>query len=86
MGTYGRGNSPVEDGFVLRGGVLTTLDAPGSAGVTHAYGINNAGDAVGDYVDAAGRTHGFLLHDGRYTTLDGPGMSTQTVLSDRRRR
>ena len=29
-------------------------------------GLNNRGQVVGAYVDAAGRTHGFLLDRGRY--------------------
>ena len=39
---------------------------------TTAYGINPAGDIVGNYNDAAGNEHGFLLDHGSYTTLDMP--------------
>ena len=46
-------------GFVLSGGVLTTLDIPGSDFV-RALGINDAGDIVGFYRDAADVAHGFL--------------------------
>jgi probable HAF family extracellular repeat protein len=35
--------------------------------------INQSGQIVGDYVDAAGNDRGFLYSDGRYTTIDPPG-------------
>ena len=35
--------------------------------------INQSGQIVGDYVDAAGNDRGFLYSDGRYTTLDPAG-------------
>jgi uncharacterized membrane protein len=65
-------------GFVLRDGVFTTLNAPGSEGLTHPNGVNDAGDVVGAYSDARGTLHGFLLHDGRYATLNVPGRGNQT--------
>jgi probable HAF family extracellular repeat protein len=51
--------------------VYTTLDVPGAV-ATHAYGINTAGQVVGDYTDARGVPHGFLLSNGSYITLDAP--------------
>ncbi len=51
---------------------LTRIEVPG-ARETLAYGINNSGQIVGEYYDAAGGRHGFLLSDGSYTTLDVPG-------------
>lgn len=50
----------------------STIDYPGSIG-TQAEGINNNGDVVGGYSDAAGAGHGFLLSGGVYTPLDVPG-------------
>lgn len=41
------------------GYVFTTLDAPGVAGNTAAFGINNAGQILGSFGDARG-VHGFL--------------------------
>src|SRR5437588_683767 len=56
---------------------FTTLDVPGASFPTtsiNAYGINDAGQIVGDY--SVGRTdHGFLFENGSYTTLDVPGAS-----------
>lgn len=49
--------------------VIETIDVPGALG-TSAQGINAAGDIVGFYADASGRTHGFLLRDGAFTTID----------------
>ena len=45
-------------GFLLSGGLLTTIDVPGAI-LTEAFGINERGDIVGVYEDAAG-LHGFL--------------------------
>ncbi len=45
----------------------------GIARATTAQGINPAGDIVGFYVDAVGRTHGYVLSGGQFTTIDVPG-------------
>jgi probable HAF family extracellular repeat protein len=84
------GNYQVEVGGALRGflrdrrGRYTTIQVPGSL-QTQAAGINNRGQVVGDYQDAAGRFHGYLWTRGRFTTIDGPagtGVSL-TNLNDR---
>jgi probable HAF family extracellular repeat protein len=54
----------VQHGLLLAGAPVPpsnfqTIDFPGSTG-TRAIGINNAGQIVGDYVDANGVRHGFL--------------------------
>ena len=36
------------------------------------YGINDAGQIVGFYIDSSGILHGFLYSGGTYTTLDDP--------------
>jgi hypothetical protein len=59
-------------GFVWDGGRFSRFDAPGSL-ATFAYGVNNRGQIVGSYFDAARRQHGFVLERGRYRTLDAPG-------------
>lgn len=51
---------------------FTTIDPPGAV-LTHALGINPAGDIVGYYRDTTGKTHGFLLSQGRFTPIDYPG-------------
>jgi hypothetical protein len=43
-----------------RTGKFTTLDDPNAVGSTVFNGINNKGDIVGFYSDAAGNTHGLL--------------------------
>ena len=52
---------PAFHGFLLRGGVLTSIDVnlPGVT-QTRAFGINPAGDIVGYFQDASG-VHAFLL-------------------------
>jgi uncharacterized membrane protein len=58
-------------GFLLDQGSYTTLNVPGST-FTEAWGINDAGQIVGKYGDAAG-WHAFVLDQGSYTTIDPPG-------------
>jgi hypothetical protein len=48
-------------GFTWKPGKgFTTVDDPHGIGTTTINGVNNAGDLVGFYVDAAGNTDGFL--------------------------
>jgi uncharacterized membrane protein len=77
VGTY-RSSDNKRHGFTWRNGVYTNLliNVPGDDPVlgTVALGINDRGQVVGDYVDAAqGNRRGFLLSHGVYTTLDVPG-------------
>src|SRR5262249_32698429 len=67
VGIHASGNH----GFLLSGGIYTTLDAPGAIGPdgTSASGINAAGQIVGSYRNSTG-SHGFLLNGSTYTTLD----------------
>jgi hypothetical protein len=61
-------------GFLLDvDGSYTTLDVPGPTN-THVYGINNAGQIVGDYQGpGAGTYFGFLLDvDGSYAPIGVP--------------
>jgi probable HAF family extracellular repeat protein len=50
---------------------VTTLDVPGAV-LTVALDINDRGQVVGGYIDAAGRQHGFVYDNGRHTTIDAP--------------
>ena len=52
---------------------FTQIDAT-SLGATNtfAYGINNSGQIVGQYVDAQGNLHGFETNGTAYTTVDYP--------------
>jgi uncharacterized membrane protein len=66
-------------GFLLSGGVLTTLDIPGASD-TFALGINDSGIVAGywDLLDADGNmlaAHGFTWKDGAFTNtqIDFPG-------------
>jgi probable HAF family extracellular repeat protein len=53
----------------------TTIDDP-SGRNTLAFGINDAGQVVGEYVSNG--IHGFLYSGGTYTTLDDPSSSNVT--------
>ena len=68
-----------QHGYLLQGGIYTTLDNP-DAVWTFPFGINNRGQIVGTYGSADGDNHGFLLSVGVYTTYDFPGTS-QNVLT-----
>lgn len=46
-------------GFLLSGGMYTTIDFPDAAG-TIALGLNRFDDIVGGYVDTSGKIHGYL--------------------------
>jgi probable HAF family extracellular repeat protein len=59
---------------------FTTLDVPGPFFFSpSAQGINDSGQIVGSYQDAAGNEHGLLLDQGSYTTLDVPGSKGTTA-------
>lgn len=55
--------------------VVTNVDYPGAVSTT-AYKINDAGQVVGIYIDAAGVRHGFLLSGGSYSSIDCPSPYT----------
>jgi probable HAF family extracellular repeat protein len=52
-------------------GRCTILDVPGAT-LTEAVGVNDQGQVVGDYQDAAGEFHGFVWEAGLFQTLDVP--------------
>lgn len=58
---------------------FTPIDYP-DAIATLAAGVNNNGQIVGRYVDAAGILHGYLLSDGCFTSIDLPGASATRPL------
>jgi len=57
--------------FLDKKGKCTILDFP-EATLTEATGVNERGQVVGDYRDAAGRFHGFIWDDGQFVTFDVP--------------
>jgi hypothetical protein len=46
---------------------------------TQAYGINDKGNVVGDYLLPDGSVHGYRWRNGRFTTIDGPGGANATL-------
>jgi probable HAF family extracellular repeat protein len=75
VGAY-TGTDGIEHGYLLSGGTYTTIDVPGSS-FTAAYGINNAGQIVGQF--NTDRAHGYLLSGGTYTTIDVPDSTFNNV-------
>jgi probable HAF family extracellular repeat protein len=70
-----------DDGFLLNAGKLTALSFPGAT-VTEALGLNNLGQVVGFYNDAAGNPHGFIYSNGSFTSLDdNAGPATRTTIN-----
>jgi probable HAF family extracellular repeat protein len=57
---------------------ITIDDPSANAGTTEVWGINAAGQIVGQYTDASNHVHGFLYSNGTYTTLDDP-VATGTI-------
>jgi probable HAF family extracellular repeat protein/YD repeat-containing protein len=44
------------------------------------FDLNDRGQVVGSYLDAAGAPHGFLLEDGVYTEIETPGFPRAQLL------
>ena len=63
-------------GFVRAGTVFsyTTIDVPGELS-TNAWGINDAGEIVGQFENASDQGS-FLYAGGVFTTIDVPGMAS----------
>jgi hypothetical protein len=61
-----------ESGFLRDArGRVTVLDVPGARG-TEAVKLNDRGQVLGVYTDAAGAFHGFVLTRGRLVSFDAP--------------
>jgi hypothetical protein len=81
VGTFRDANaSQKRRGFIWKDGHVTTIfNVPGDHTVngTVAFGINDKGETVGNYVEAgdnSGRRHGFFRSSkGEFTTFDAPG-------------
>jgi hypothetical protein len=58
-------------GFLRSAGGFTPVDLP-TASVTSPSGINDRGQIVGQFLDAAFDSHGFLLDGGNVTAIDAP--------------
>jgi hypothetical protein len=70
--------SGITHGFVLKKGVFTSFDPPGST-LTIPNFISPQGVIVGAYNDSGSVSHGFVLDAGKYTTLDFPGAAGTTL-------
>jgi probable HAF family extracellular repeat protein len=77
----------VNHAFLLKNGVYTLIDPPGSA-YTAGGGVNDADEIVGLYCTTiqdcdvnSSQTHGFLYSNGTYTTIDYPNAPFNTVTS-----
>jgi len=57
----------------------TTVNFPGTTGVSQATGINNTGTVVGNYLDASFVQHGFIDIGGVFSTIDPAGSTFTSV-------
>jgi len=79
VGEYGNLSLLAPNSFLLLGaeskGVVTesyqTVDFPGVP-QQGAFGVNDAGQVVGQYVDSSGVYHGWEMRGGTFTTIDVP--------------
>jgi len=67
-----------DSGFILADNAFKIINYPGAIQTTTAA-LNNAGEVVGIYLDAAGINHGFQLIKGTYTSIDFPGAVDTSV-------
>ena len=80
LGWYSLPVAPgVRHGFLLKDGVFSSFDPPGST-FTNPIGINNRGQISGRFctlnpchAPGSGDFHGFLLQDGEFSYIDVPG-------------
>jgi uncharacterized membrane protein len=59
-------------GYVLRDGVVETIDYPGAT-YTQVNGVSDTGVVFGHFRDTAQVSHGFILQDGGFRQIDVPG-------------
>jgi hypothetical protein len=73
-------------GFTYQGGVFQPVNDPNALNNgypyygTLAYGINQAGQIVGNYIDTNGSSHGFIKTGSTYSTLDDPNATGGTYV------
>jgi uncharacterized membrane protein len=91
VGNYGDA-AGAEHGFVLRRGVVTTIDHPDATDApnltgTRVVGTDDRGRLVGSYGDEAGTIRAWKWEDGRFTTIHPPGalLSEASEIDDRGR-
>lgn len=71
VGTYNPGPFDNSKGFLLSGGVYSPIIVPGSA-QTRPVAINDSGEVVGTFNDAAGTQHGFEEENNVFSPIIGP--------------
>jgi uncharacterized membrane protein len=76
-GFFSYTNKPGLHSYLLKKGIFTVVDFPGSGSIsTKALGINNAEQIVGVYYDTAGKIHGYIYRGSSFTNIERPGATT----------
>jgi hypothetical protein len=73
VGNYVDPKNGTVAGFLYQGGKFSNVQSPNGATYVSPSGINEKGDIVGTYLNAANISHGFLLKSGKIQTLTAPG-------------
>ncbi len=78
--TFTNASDTAANGFLINGSKATILQFPGST-FTQAFGLNNTGEVVGDYMDATGVLNGFLylISTCQYYSIDPNGATATTL-------
>jgi len=85
VGSYYDGNGVLHGFLRSPNGHFTYLNDPNAGTVPNEYqgttpwAINDTGEVVGQYVDAAGNAYGFVYKGGTYTTIDVRGSTDVSV-------
>ena len=69
---------PGATGYLLADGKYRRIAFPGAV-FTQAFGVNNRGQVVGEYLDRNGVFHGYRWQHGRFTSYDGPGGDSAAI-------
>jgi len=68
-----------EHGFLLRGGVYSSIDFPGNAQFTETWKINDTGEIAGRYIGTSDGHHILVWSNGVYTAVSDVSNSYETA-------
>ena len=67
--------------FMLKDGVFSNIDPPGSIGFVNVTRISNSGAVVGFFQAADTHSQSFVFKNGTYTNIDVPGFRDTSILA-----
>jgi uncharacterized membrane protein len=69
----------VNPSFMLKDGVFSNIDPPGSSGFVNATKVSNSGAVVGSFQAADTHSQSFAFKNGIYTNIDVPGSRNTSI-------